>query len=62
MNFGPIEYDNPMYRARVGRAIEKSAADLINQGRKLAREAREEARIESLLAAEYGPRVKPDRN
>lgn len=60
MNFGPIEYDNPMYRAR---AMEKwkreQAADLITLGRKL---AREEARIESLLAAEYGPRVKPDRN
>lgn len=61
MNWGPIDYESPMYMARE-KSKREQAADLINAGRKLAREALEEERIESLLAAEYGPRVKPDRN
>jgi hypothetical protein len=53
--------DNPMYSGRAKR-MEKSkreqAADLLNAGRKLAREALEEEAKEAALLTEYGPKVK----
>jgi hypothetical protein len=62
MTINEIEYASAMYRCRMP-APQKSkrerAADLIDEGRRLALEALDEEDRELALDAEYGPKIKP---
>ena len=62
MAIGRLEYDNGLYRAKARnksyQTKRESAADLIEQGERLAREAADEERRAAELDAEYGPEVK----
>ena len=55
-----LEYTSPMYQARERKQKTKreQAADLINEGRRLAREALDEENLEAAMVAEYGPRTR----
>lgn len=62
MTVSAMQYENGMYRARPVRQAEQKSkreqdADLINAGRKLAREALDEENREMALDAEYGPKI-----
>lgn len=64
MNIRHLEYESPMYAGRAKqqqKTKREQAADLINAGRKLAREALDEENRDTALIAEYGPRIKDDK-
>ena len=52
-----LDYDSPMYKGREKQKTKREqAADLINAGRKLARDALAEENREMELDREYGPK------
>jgi hypothetical protein len=60
MTMGPLNYSSPMHEGRA-KAREKTkrerAADILNEGRRLEREALAEEQRDAALVAEYGPKV-----
>lgn len=51
-----LNYDSPMHKGRAKQKTKREqAADHLNEGRRLAREALAEENAEAALTAEYGP-------